>query len=130
VTGRPSPDTPAIEWAAAAVGGGLLAAMVGFMLWAGVREGSDAPRLVVRVEAIAPAEHGWRVDFVVENRGGSTAAGVRLSGLLTGDGAAPERSTAVLDYVPQRSERRGALHFTADPAAGALALRIESHVEP
>jgi uncharacterized protein (TIGR02588 family) len=41
-----------------------------------------------------------------------------------------ETSQATIDYLPQRSERRGGLFFTRNPEGLDLNLRAEGYSEP
>ena len=121
--------TPAGEWAVAAVGAAVLLAMVGYLAWMGLVGEEGPPALSVRVERVQPAGEGWLVLFVAANDGPSAAATVRVRGRL-GEDSAVEESVAVLDYVPQRSERRGGLMFSRDPGAEPLELRVEGYERP
>jgi uncharacterized protein (TIGR02588 family) len=127
----PGTHTPGLEWAAAAVGGAILAAMIGYMLWTALARPEEPPELSVRIEAVRPAGESYLVEFIARNDGQTTAAAVLVSGELTpGRAGAVERSEAQLDFVPKRSERRGGLIFGSDPARGTLALRVEGFSYP
>jgi len=111
-----------------------LALVVGMLVFLG-REAlagdESPPSLDVRVESVSPSGDGYLVRFKASNTGGSTAAQVRVVGVLGPPDAAPvETSEVVLDYVPATSERRGGLFFSHDPRAQPLRLRAQGYQEP
>jgi uncharacterized protein (TIGR02588 family) len=122
--------TPPGEWAVAAVGAALLAAAVGYLVFLAATEAEGPPELTIRSETVQAAGAGWLVGFVVVNAGPEAAAAVRVRGRLLAHGVVAEESRADLDYVPQRSERRGGLMFGADPGRHRLDLRVEGFAEP
>lgn len=121
--------TPASEWVAASIGALALLGMVGFLLWRGFVGEDGPPELAVRVEAVERAGDAWLVRFVAINDGPRAAAAVQVSGKIGHDGSS-EESAVVLDYLPQRSERRGGLIFSRDPGPEPPELRAEGYIEP
>jgi uncharacterized protein (TIGR02588 family) len=116
------------EWIAAAIGTALVVSMIVVLLMKGRRE-QTPPRLAIAVEQIDRAGSSFRVAFVLRNDGGSTASDVIVRGELQGGGTR-EESEVSFQYVPDGSERRGALLFTTDPRAGRLSLRPLGYREP
>ena len=117
------------EWVAAAVAGGLVIAAIVTLLVAGRHERTP-PRLSVRIEGSEPAGPYFRVRFAVRNDGGTTAAEVVVRGEIQAASRAPESGEVTFDYVPDGSERRGALLFTIDPRTAHLAVRALGYREP
>jgi uncharacterized protein (TIGR02588 family) len=119
------------EWILGALGGLLTLGTVGFLGWEAVAQPGDAlPALSVEVDSIAPQGERWVVQVRARNGGHATAASVRIVGELVSDTGVVETSDVVLDYVPERSERRGALIFTRDPARYRLELRPAGYARP
>jgi len=117
------------EWIAAAVSAALVGAAVVTLLVSGRRERTP-PVLSVRVEGTEPAGPYFRVRFAVRNDGGTTAAQVVVRGEVQTTSPAPESGEVTFDYVPDGSERRGALLFTIDPRTAHLAVRALGYREP
>ncbi|MCU1382338.1 MAG: hypothetical protein JWL71_1035 [Acidobacteria bacterium] len=127
-----TPSAPRIstsEWAAAGVSAAMVIAAVVTLLIAG-RQERTPPLLSIRVEGVEPAAPYFRVRFAVRNDGGSTAADVVVRGELQGASDPVESGEVTFDYLPDGSERRGALLFTSDPRAGRLAVRALGYREP
>lgn len=123
------------EWATAALGVLLVLAAVGVLLYEGLARPTTPPDVAVRVERVTPVRAGFLLEFVAENMGSKTAAGLTVRGELRapGDsaGAPPlEEREAGLDYLPGRSERKGGLFFTLDPRTHAVALQALGYQEP
>ncbi|PWG02048.1 hypothetical protein [Sphingosinicella humi] len=136
-TGRKSrrggahPDTPALEWIAAAIGLVLTLAILGAMAWeAWVGSGDRLPAIEARIERIVPAGTGYVAEIVLDNRSPSTAAAVEVEGELTKSDGTTATSTATIDYVPGASVRRAGLVFTDDPRRGRLEIRVLGYSEP
>ena len=117
------------EWVAAAAADALVVAAVVTLLVAGRHERTP-PRLSVRVEAAEPAGAYFRVRFAVRNDGGTTAAEVVVRGEVQDASRTTETAEVTFDYVPDGSERRGALLFTTDPRTAHLAVRALGYREP
>ena len=121
------------EWAAAAVGGVILAAIVAFLIYEGVSRPTESrPLIVVTSDPIvAMAEGVYLVPIHVENRGHITGAGVGVSGtLFAPDGAVIEESAVTFDFIAQKSTVTGGLYFTTDPRGRRLVLRVEGYTDP
>jgi uncharacterized protein (TIGR02588 family) len=117
------------EWIAAGVGAAIVVATIATLLDAGRRERTP-PLLSVRVEGVEPAGAYFRVRFAVRNDGGSTAAEVVVRGEVETTSRPLESGEVTFDYVPDGSERRGALLFIGDPGAARLAIRPTGYREP
>lgn len=129
MSGEPE-TTPAVEWAAGALGGAALAAMIGCLVWDGLAGAGGPPEVLLTVETAHSAPGGHLVTFVARNAGGSTAAAVRIEGALLDRDAPVETSVVEFDILPKGGERRGGLFFARDPASLRLVLRAEGFAAP
>jgi len=119
-----------LEAIAAAVGAVLALCTLGVIVWDGVRD-RDRPALVtLTAEAIHAHEAGFVVEIVAFNSGDETAADLLVEGTLRQGEQVVETSEATFDYVPIRSERRGALVFSQDPRRFVLELKTKGYIEP
>jgi uncharacterized protein (TIGR02588 family) len=100
------------------------------LLYHGLTGGTPVPDITVRVDEITTSSHAYRVSLVLENRGGATAAGLVVEGVLVKDGRELETSVLTVDYVPAGSRRDAALFFTNDPRQGNLTVRPKGYIEP
>lgn len=121
---------PALEWAVGALGLVLVVGAVGFLLYAGLVLETAPPELAARVREVHRSGQGWRVGFVVQNRGGDAAAEVAVTGTLSRNGEAVESGRVVVDYVAPHSERHGGFTFLNDPRALDLTVRTEGYRAP
>lgn len=122
--------TSPLEWVIAGLGGLLVAAALAYMVIFAISEPERPPAVTLSVTSVTTTPGGYLVSFRAANIGGGTAAGLQISGELREGGAVVETSQANIDYLPQRSERRGGLFFTRDPEDLALSLRAEGYSEP
>ncbi|HWK88455.1 MAG TPA: TIGR02588 family protein [Longimicrobium sp.] len=118
------------EWVAAAVSTAMVVAVVGYLLYQAVGKPNTPPLLHVRADSVLRAGDGWLVQFRVDNRGRTTAAGVGVEGTLRQGGGEVEKSETTIDYVPSRSHRTGGLYFTRDPGRHTLELRPTGYDDP
>ena len=123
-------STSPLEWVIAAIGGLLVVAAIAYMVVFAVAEPKRPPAVTLSVTSVTTTPGGYLVSFRAANAGGATAAALQVSGELREAGAVVETSQANIDYLPQRSERRGGLFFTRDPEDLALSLRAEGYSEP
>lgn len=128
---RPRSSVPPLEWVASGIGLLLTVGLVALLAAEALKAPSGAPPSIeVRVVEVTPVDRGYVVEFAARNRRHATAAAVEIEGELARPGGEPERSRALLDYVPGHSERRGGLFFRRDPRAHALELRALGYQEP
>ena len=123
--------TPPLEILLGVLGGGLVLALIGFLLvdvWRG--EGRGQPE--VRIELAEPQgfPHGWIVPFQVINSSRAPATQLRLEAELQLPDGRRERGEVVVDYLAGRSEQGGDFFFTADPRTGTLFARPLAYLEP
>ena len=128
--GASATATSRLEWAAAAFGALLLASLVGYLAYLGLTAPTGPPRIVLTTGAVERASGGFTLPFTARNDGRSTAAAVKVTGKLLAGDRILEESEAVLDYVPDRSEREGRLFFDHDPRQHNLMVKAEGDTKP
>jgi uncharacterized protein (TIGR02588 family) len=122
---------PVLEWISA--GAGLLIAVALFaIIGSAALTGSEdvVPHLSAQVDGVVRAGNGHVVQVTIQNRSSRTAASVQIEGALKQGSASVETSSASIDYVPGHSQATGGLHFTRDPRAYQLELRVIGHELP
>jgi len=127
---RLAPNTSLAEWIVAILSAMLVLAVVGFLIYDGLRSPEAPPEITVEVDSIQAAGPGYLVLFRAINGGNATAAEVVVEGGLEADGGEVERSEAVLDYVPPNALVRGGLYFERDPRRLKLKLRVHGYRDP
>lgn len=126
---RTGTTTP-LEWVAALVG---LAVVVGALTVLGYQalfSSGGPPIIATEVTAVERSGATYRVDVRVVNRGERTAAQLKVEGTIEGPGGEPEKSDAMIDYLPARSSRPVSLLFGRDPRRTHLTVRAISFTEP
>ncbi|MET0427358.1 MAG: hypothetical protein ABW026_02565 [Microvirga sp.] len=118
------------EWVAAAAGLAIVAAIVGYLVYFGVSEHGRIPAIEIRVMETQATPAGHVVRIRVVNRGGATAAALRIKGELREGDAVVEDADTEIDYVPPHSERTASLVFKADPATRVIEIRPTSFTDP
>lgn len=121
--------TTPLEWLIAAFGGLVVAAALIYLALFAAMEPARTPQVELSVTEVAETPAGYLVTFKAANAG-ATAAGLQVTGELRRGETVVETSEITLDYLPQHSERRGGLFFSADPADHQLSLRAHGYSEP
>ena len=125
------PGSTLVERSAAIVSALLVATMIGLVLYQAITAtGTRHPDLVASVEQVLPQVGGFHVAYRIENRGGATAAAVRVEGTLSRGEAVVDAAEAEIDYVAAHSSHRGGLIFRDDPAGYDLRLRVTGYRRP
>lgn len=125
-----APHTSPTEWLVAAASAALVAGVVGFLIYDGVRSPSTPPDVTIEIDSIQAAGPGHLVLFRVRNTGRTTAAEVVVEGALEGDTGRVEVSETTIDYVPAGGLQRAGLYFSHDPRRLRLRLRAQGYREP
>jgi uncharacterized protein (TIGR02588 family) len=122
--------TSMIEWLVAAVGGMLLAAMIGYMVVAGVSEAEGPPS--IKISASLPVQQSgiFLVRFEAQNTGKQTASSLVVRATLIQGGKEIETSEVAIDYLPSGSLRSGGFFFKRDPQAYELELTPVGYLDP
>lgn len=118
------------EWAVAVFGALIVIALIGFLVYDALRDENLPPLLETSIESIEPSGDAYLVEFLVQNSGDATAAGVTIEAELRDGSAALETHTTTLDYVPAHSRRAGGVLFARDPAAFDLEVRATGYQNP
>jgi uncharacterized protein (TIGR02588 family) len=118
------------EWLAAALGGVIFLALIGYFAREAMRLDGGPPDIVARVDSVTRASAGYIAHITATNAGGSAATAVRILGELTRDGADPETAEVTLDLLGRRSRQSAGLYFSRDPAQHQLRVRPVSFLVP
>lgn len=125
--GRP----PILEWIAAATGLLLLLFLLGAIGIDIVRGGSRLPPDIhIDVHPAVRAGARYLVTFDASNKGGESAAALKVEGQLTDQDKVIETSSSTIDYVPGRGKAQGGLYFDHDPTGLTLKLRPLGYQAP
>lgn len=124
------PGTSTTEWIIAGIGCLALLAVLVYLLIDAVSGRNGAAQLVVLPVEVSATEGGYVVEFSASNRAGKSVAAVEITGELRDGDEVVEESSATIDYIPQNSERLGALIFRSNPEAHDLRLFARGYVEP
>ena len=130
--GQPAPETPLWEKLAGLLGLLLVLGVLGYLVYEGVRPRSEAA-IVTAVESITPQAGGYLVTFTASNEGRQTAASVLVEGALYDAAGAEEpveTAEMTFDYIPDQSDRSGALVFERDPRQYELRLQVKGFMDP
>jgi uncharacterized protein (TIGR02588 family) len=121
------------EWLVAGAGGILLLGTIGDLVYQGTIPAAGPPAVSLSVVRIEPLpQHGFVAIVRATNRGGQTAAGLKIEGELRRPGAPAETREFTLDYLPAGSSREGGLFFAQDPRSpdADLVLRPSGYNKP
>ena len=127
---KSAPTTSVAEWIVAIASAALVLAMLGFLVYDGVRSPKTPPNVTVEVDSIQTAGPGYLLLFRARNTGRTTAAEVLVEGELEADSGRVETSETTLDYVPAEGEQHGGLYFRQDPRRFRLRLRAQGYRVP
>ncbi|WEX74109.1 TIGR02588 family protein [Sinorhizobium numidicum] len=124
------PGTSITEWIVAGISCLALLTVLGYLVLDGLSGRSGTAQLVVLPVEVTATNGVYVVEFVAENRAGKSVAAVEIKGELHDGDEVVAESRATLDYIPQESERKGALIFRSDPKAYDLRLFASGYSEP
>lgn len=108
----------------------LVLGSLGYLFYQGIWGDRSPPDIVIMQEAITGSGKDYLVQFRARNRGGQTAAEVKITGTLSRSGQEIEKSEVTVDYLAAGSEQRGGLFFSNDPRDGQLALGVSGYRLP
>lgn len=118
------------EWLAGALSALLIVALLGFLGYQSYQYQPDKADFRVDVTNFSAVENGYRVAFSVFNLTRSSAAQVRVVGIVGEQQGGGEQAEATFDYVASKAQTKGALFFAKDPRNHDLKLRVESYIDP
>ncbi|MET4691172.1 TIGR02588 family protein [Sinorhizobium fredii] len=124
------PGTSITEWVLAGISCLALLTALGYLIVDGLSGRNGTAQLIVLPVEVTATNGGYVVEFAAENHAGKSVAAVEIRGELRNGDEVVEESSATLDYIPQQSERKGALIFRRDPKAHELRLFASGYSEP
>lgn len=127
---RREPGTSTIEWIVAGIGCLLLLTVIAYLVSDALSGRNGPADIVVQAVGTSAGEGGYVVEFIAGNRAGRSAAGIEITGQLRDGDEVVEERGVTLDYVPQRSERSGALIFRRNPEEFDLRLFATGYTLP
>lgn len=124
------PGTSVTEWMVAGISSVALLSVLSYLVLDGLSGRNGTAQIVVLPLEVAATEGGYVVEFAAANRAGQSVAAVEIKGELRSGDEVVEESSATLDYIPQKSQRKGALIFRRNPEAHDLRLFASGYSEP
>jgi len=119
-----------LEWAVAAVGVALVAALIGYLGYVAWRGDEQPPRIALRVVDIERAGEHWLLRFRAENEGGQTAADLRIVAELFRGREVIETGEVTLQYLPAGGRGEGGFFFRENPRQHRVRLSPVSYRTP
>ncbi|MDX0489556.1 TIGR02588 family protein [Sinorhizobium medicae] len=124
------PGTSVTEWIVAGVSCIALLAVLGYLILDGLSGNNGAADIIVRPAEVTAMNDGYVVEFAADNRAGKSVASVEIKGELHDGQEMVEESSVTIDYIPQKSGRKGALIFRNDPEDYDLRIFASGYSEP
>ncbi|ASP54092.1 TIGR02588 family protein [Sinorhizobium meliloti] len=124
------PGTSIAEWIVAGVSCLALLAVLGYLILDGLSGRNGAADIIVLPAEVTAMNDGYVVEFAANNRAGKSVAAVEIKGELRDGEEVVEESGVTIDYIPQKSERKGALIFRSDPEGYELRIFASGYSEP
>lgn len=124
------PGTSVTEWIVAGVSCVALLAVLGYLILDGLSGNNGAADIIVLPTEVTAINNGYVVEFAADNRAGKSVASVEIKGELHDGQEVIEESSVTIDYIPQKSGRKGALIFRSDPGAYELRIFASGYSEP
>lgn len=118
-----------VEWSIGIASGMLVAAMLAYLVVLGLSRDGGSPSLAVEIEDVRQVGTHTHLFFVLRNEGDRTGAQVSVRATLAA-GEDEEVREITFDYVPPRSQRRGAFIYEEPVTAGRVRLSVLGYREP
>lgn len=123
-------DTPLLEWVLGVVGMLLLAAMVTFLVFQGLKDEGTPGAVRLVSESIVAVDDGYLVKVGVHNLGAQTLADLNLKVRLLERETEVESAQLTIDYLPGHATRKAGAFLRHDPSRYRLELVAEGYQEP
>jgi uncharacterized protein (TIGR02588 family) len=127
---KKSRDPMLAEWVAGGLGGLLVIASIGYLIFAEAAGGATAPQLEFVTQKTEQQSDGYVVEFKATNHSNFSAAKVKVRGELRSGGDVIETAETELDYLPAFSSRAAGLYFQHDPEKSDLRIFPVSYADP
>lgn len=124
-----APQKNWVEWLIFTLSLGVIALIVGFLVYAAIALENSPPRIEVLLGEPRHERDLYVVPVIVENHGARAASGIRIEVLLTRNGRS-DRAGFDLAYSPGGSVRRGEVTFSDNPGDGVLQARAQGFELP
>lgn len=124
------PKKNILEWSVFAVSAAIVAAVIGYLAVAALREHERPPDLRIHIGTPVATAGGHRVPVVVRNVGEDTAESVRVEVILRDGEQDLERAELDVTFVPRQSQREGAVLFQRDPRCCTIVTGTISYEKP
>ncbi|MGV3529889.1 MAG: hypothetical protein ACO1OO_13395 [Flavisolibacter sp.] len=118
------------EWIVGIAGFLLMISCAGFILYRAIWGSEQSPAVTIRFEPVETIKGGYLVRFSAHNESEETLADVIIRAELKNGNTAEESTSATIDYLPGRSNRKGGFFFRKNPADFRLEGFATSFEEP
>ena len=118
-----------LEWTVFGVSAGLIALVIGFLIFESATIGDALPDIAVRTGTPEATTDHFAVPLEVTNKGDQTAEGVHIEVVLR-SGGKEERADLEIAFLPRRGTREAWVTFKTDPRDGRLEARVLGYEKP
>lgn len=108
----------------------LVALLLGYLFYSAVFKFDTQPDIVLTVQQVESNGDDYLVRFSAMNKGGKTAANVKVKAGLFINSQEVEQASVTLQYLPSKSHAEGGFYFQRDPGQGDLRLRVKNYRRP
>jgi uncharacterized protein (TIGR02588 family) len=125
------PSRSPAEWTSFTIALGVLATIVGLVIYEWLTQSNEPPVLsVTRQSEIREAPGQYYVPFSITNTGGETAESVQVIAELSINGEVEETGEQQIDFLASGEMEEGAFVFSRNPREGELVVRVASYKLP
>lgn len=118
-----------LEWTVFAAGMVLVLSALGYLVYAGVSMGAEAPNIEVRLGAPEQRQFNFAVPVTVINHGDETAASLQIEVVMQKNGA-EQAGELDIPFLPRHATRGGWVTFDQDPRGAQLRARVLGYQKP
>ncbi len=118
-------NIPIMEWIVAAIGGLLVIASFGFLVYRAVVE-REPPSFEFTIEKVERLRQQSAATVSIRNNGGQPVADLRVQAI----GGQEQSTEVVVDYVPAKSSRRVTFVFDKSTVASEIKFLVDSFTKP